>query len=192
MYSEDDLDSAVANGALSASAVDALRAHVAARRRAGVDEEHFRLVTGFNDIFVTIACLLLLSSFFYAAQHVAPAVGAGLLVVAAWGLAEFFTRRRRMALPSIVLVAAFGFGLAAVAIALMGRSSGSIAACVVVPLGLLLHWRRFKVPISVAFGASAIGYGIVLSLLPQLPAERQPTAGRWLEFAIGLVISASR
>lgn len=50
--------------------VAAFRAHVAALRDTpAADEEHFRLVTGFNDVFVVIACPLLLAS-------------------VAWGLAE--------------------------------------------------------------------------------------------------------
>ena len=48
MYSESDIDGAVAAGALSADAATALRNHVAAAQRApAVDEEHFRLLTGF-------------------------------------------------------------------------------------------------------------------------------------------------
>ena len=63
MYSEDDLSSAVAAGVLTEASAEAFRAHVEQRQRSSaVDEEHFRLVTGFNDIFVVIACVLLLAS----------------------------------------------------------------------------------------------------------------------------------
>ena len=40
------------------------------------------------------------------------------VAVASWGLAEFFTRRRRMALPSLMLLFAFVGGVAAVAVTL--------------------------------------------------------------------------
>ena len=61
MYSESDLESAIAAGALTPQAADALRRHVAAARAApAVDEESFRLLTGFNDIFVGIAAVILL------------------------------------------------------------------------------------------------------------------------------------
>ena len=61
MYSEEDIQSAVASGAVSAEAADALRAHIAARHAMPPgDEEHFRLITGFNDIFVTIAAVMIL------------------------------------------------------------------------------------------------------------------------------------
>ena len=61
MYSETDLTAAVASGAISADAAQALRDHAAAARSGpAVDEEHFRLLSGFNDIFVSIAAVILL------------------------------------------------------------------------------------------------------------------------------------
>ena len=61
MYSQEDLNSAVSAGVISADAANALRAHVAASRDAvPADAEHFRLVTGFNDIFVSIGVVILL------------------------------------------------------------------------------------------------------------------------------------
>ncbi|MFX8024200.1 hypothetical protein ABTK62_20355, partial [Acinetobacter baumannii] len=61
MISQEELDDAVIAGAISAEAALALRRHVASRRGASeADEEHFRLLTGFNDIFVVIAGLLVL------------------------------------------------------------------------------------------------------------------------------------
>ena len=102
MYDDDDLDAAVAAGAIRAETAIALREFVA-RRRAGpeagpvADEEQFRLLTGFNDIFVTIAAVLLLVAVGWLAGELVPAA-AGLAVAAvSWGLAEYFTRRRRMA-----------------------------------------------------------------------------------------------
>ena len=55
MYSDSDLEAAVAAGALSPEAADGasqLRGRAGAATPA-VDEEHFRLLTGFNDIFVS-------------------------------------------------------------------------------------------------------------------------------------------
>jgi hypothetical protein len=108
MYSESDVRSAVDAGAISAEAAEALRAHVAAQRAIpAADEEGVRLVSGFNDIFVSIACLLVV----FAAAAVGSAtrldfLGGLLVAVAAWIMAEVFTRRRRMALPSIILLLA--------------------------------------------------------------------------------------
>ena len=109
MYTDDDIESAVEAGILTDDNATAFRGHVSERRGAPiVDDEHFRFITGFNDIFVVIACLLsLVSLAWIGADTVDGWVGGLLCVVAAWGLAEFFTRKRRMALPSIVLLVGF-------------------------------------------------------------------------------------
>src|SRR5688572_10738606 len=112
MYSDDEIDSAVAAGAISAEAAAALRAHVAAARRAPtVDEEHFRLISGFNDFFVALASGLFLGSMYWIGVSVQPWAGPLLVSVAAWLLSEFFVRKRRMALPGIVLLLSFVGGV---------------------------------------------------------------------------------
>ncbi len=63
------------------------------------DDERFRLVTGFNDIFVSIGVSLVLGDLWFISRpHGGTAV-----VLTSWALAEVFTRRLRMALPSILL-----------------------------------------------------------------------------------------
>ena len=63
MYSDTELESAVTAGIVSAETAAAFRAHVATYRRAPLaDEEQVRLLTGFNDIFVSIAAGLLLGA----------------------------------------------------------------------------------------------------------------------------------
>ena len=91
----------------------------ASARRVIADEEQFRLLTGFNDIFVSIAAAILLFAVGWIGQRIgatsawrSTATGraslAPLAVAAtAWGLALFFTAKRRMALPSILLLLAF-------------------------------------------------------------------------------------
>jgi hypothetical protein len=209
MYSESDLEAAVAAGALTPAAADALRNYVASTRATpAVDEEHFRLLTGFNDIFVSIAAVILLVAVGWIGQSIriaepgAPSPFAGLFVAgAAWGLAEFFTRKRRMALPSIILLLAFVGGA-------FVTSMGVIAA--VVPeqavqdspatfamLGALcaatatasawLHWRRFRVPITVAAGAAA-AVGVVLGLIAAALGESGNPRDIMLAFALVLGI----
>src|SRR3954468_8491328 len=120
MYSQQDLDDAVASGAITAEAADALRAHIEKQRSTVIpDEEQFRLLTGFNDIFVAIAAAILLFAVGWIGQSIGQSTGlivehdgpsflAPLFVAAtAWGLALYFTARRRMALPSILLLLAF-------------------------------------------------------------------------------------
>ena len=176
MYSETDLESAVTAGVLSPQAVVALRTHVAAQNATSmVDEENFRLLSGFNDIFVAIAGALLLVGGAWLGSELHPAVGAATVAVLSWGLAEYFTKVRRLALPSIVFLLSFVGGVfGTLATGILGEggveagdSSGAaiIAACAAVSAGAAwLHWRRFKVPITVAAGAVAL-VGVSLSLL---------------------------
>jgi MFS family permease len=178
MYSEDDLSSAVAAGVLSEASAEAFRAHVEQRlRSSAVDEEHFRLVTGFNDIFVVIACVLLLASLAGIGASYASHVGSAAVAVAAWLLAEFFTRRRRMALPSIVLLLAFAGSVFATILLLVGTNDpvAYAIASAFAAVAAWLHWRRFRVPITIAAGvAGAVGcaFGVFLWAAPE--------AGKWL------------
>jgi hypothetical protein len=187
MYSDSDLEAAVAAGALSPDAASALRNYVASRSGgAAVDEEHFRLITGFNDIFVAIAAAILLFAVGWIGNAFGPNIDgdgpspfAGLFVAAtAWGLAEFFTRKRRMALPSILLLLAFTGGVLLTAfvslvmgigesnlenneraIALVAAGSAAVAAG-----ATWLHWRRFRVPITVAVAALTV-VGVAMALI---------------------------
>ncbi len=172
MYSEQDLTNAVAAGAISADAADALRRHVARQQSTrGADEEHVRLLTGFNDIFVTIAAAILLGALAWIGQSIWLPLAGALVAVAAWGLAEYFTRVRRMALPSIGLLLAFVGGVAASLIGVMVRydevwfgphSSERIDAIIAAGIAITTaaaayaHWRRFMVPITLAAGAAAL------------------------------------
>lgn len=167
MYSEADLQSAVAARVVSRDAADALRAHALGLRRAPVaDEEHFRLITGFNDIFVTIAAVLLLTAAAGIGTALTPGLAGVLVALCAWGLAEFFTRRRRMALPSIVLLLAFVGGIAAAPIEILthlhqdlgDRNDALIGAAIAFGSAgaAWLHWRRFMVPITIAALTAAL------------------------------------
>ena len=190
MYSDDDLQSAVSSGALSAEAADALRAHVAARHALPPgDEEHFRLITGFNDIFVTIAAVMILVAMAGIGQVFTPNLDgpppfSGVLIAgAAWTMAEFFTRKRRMALPSIVLLLAFVGGvmealLGFLVLAFDGQdpnervAAGLIAGATLVTAGAAwMHWRRFMVPITVAAGAAAVAATAIALILAAIGPE---------------------
>src|SRR6059058_4663171 len=104
MYSQQELDDAVASGVITADAANALRAHIETQRSTAIpDEEQFRLITGFNDIFVSIAAAILLFAVGWIGQSIGqaahltvdprgPTFVAPLLVGAtSWGLALYFT-----------------------------------------------------------------------------------------------------
>jgi hypothetical protein len=212
VYSDEDLNSAVAAGALSAEAAANFRAHMSRMRHLPhASEEDFRLLNSFNDIFVGIGIVILLVALGAIGQALAGVIApvpewtdlnvemteqamadwsrsnalndalsttlAGLLVAAAaWPLAEFFTAKRRMALPSILLLLAFvggifATGMGGVMLAVTGadKVSDSVGAVLFAAAALVaagaawLHWRRFMVPITVAAGSAAIA-GTIIAL----------------------------
>jgi hypothetical protein len=97
--------------------------------------------------------------------------------VTSWGLALFFTAKRRMALPSILLLLSFVGGVLAstgfLLVQIIGpdrlnghnealaATIGGISAAVAA-VAAWVHWRRFHVPITVAAGAAAVA-GIFLA-----------------------------
>ncbi len=185
MYSQNDLDEAVAAGALSADAAAALRAFVDSQRASpAVDEENFRLITGFNDIFV-------------ADRQRDPVVRGRLdrpVDRPVDGPGDRFRRpepagsagRRRDRLgpgPVLHRQAPHGAAVDPAAAGLCRRRSsrpsasawcsasanapdGSVSRCMAAsspPLSgavaagaAWLHWKRFRVPITVAAGAAAV------------------------------------
>lgn len=189
MYSEEDLVSAVKAGVLSDETAAAFRQYVSQISQTPVaDEERFRLITGFNDIFVVIACVLLLLSLAWIGAAVAPPAGGTIAVaIAAWGLSEFFVRRRRMALPAIVLLLAFVGAVLTAALSLLVDGPVSapavIGALAITAAAAWLHWRRFQVPITVAAGwAATLGLGVALVVWAFPDAIRFPGI---LSFAAG-------
>ena len=242
MYSEEDINSAVSAGALSADAAAAFRAHMTQiRDMPRGDEENFRLINSFNDIFVAIGVVIMLVAAGAIGQAIASAMApvtdiwasgfeptdaqlaawsaasewrsalttlfAGALIAAtALPLSEFFTRRRRMALPSIILLLAFVGGCFAAAMGI-GLSLGamdneSTGALFVAGAGLLaagaawLHWKRFMVPITVAAGAGAAAVTVIALIVSVLygPLElNENTVGDTLlalTFGMGLGVFA--
>jgi len=210
MYSESDIDGAVTSGAISLQAAAALRNHIAAGRETpAVDEESFRLLTGFNDIFVSIAAFAVLLGVGWLGQSIAYAMGGIAVAAASWGLAEYFTRRRRMALPSILLLIGFIAGVAGALLGIVTANSAALEAFVrdhmgnhpepvigvigAIIAGLTagaawLHWRRFMVPITVAAGAVAV-VGVVMALvIGFIPAAREGLF--WLVLLAGIAMFA--
>lgn len=200
MYSETDLEAAVAAGAITPAAADALRNHVSASRATPlVDEESFRLLSGFNDIFVAIAIALLLTALAWIGGDVSAALGGALVAAASWALAEYFTKKRRMALPSILLLLTFAGGVAATMIGTMvdlePEFSDRIDALILAGIGVVTaiaawaHWRRFRVPITVAAGAVSLVAVFVALVLAAAPMLADQIA--WFVLAGGVALFAT-
>jgi hypothetical protein len=112
------------------------------------------------------------------------------VAVTAWLLAEFFTRLRRMALPSIVLLIVFAWAAFAASAIFLGPGatySSSQSAWALFAFGVIepamlagaafltvlltaLHYWRFRVPITIAAGCGALllmVIGLASGLFPQ-------------------------
>ncbi|MCJ8190429.1 hypothetical protein [Sphingomicrobium aestuariivivum] len=196
MYSQQELDDAVAAGAIPAESANALRAFVSQQRSSTiVDEEHFRLITGFNDIFVAVAGGILFFAVGWIGQWLGEQTGfildgemtpiAGAFIAAtAWGLASYFTAKRRMALPSILFMLAFlvgigwtVFGGLAMGVEAMMAEPGERELAIVAAIAAActafaakLHWNSYRVPITVAAGAVAVA-AIVIALVAAVLAD---------------------
>ena len=182
MYTDDDLDLAVQQDIFVDADVKKFRSYMAKIRNvSSADEENFRLVSGFNDIFVVIASVLLLVSSAWVGRAVHPAFAMFLVAALSWGLAEFFVLKRKMALPAIVLLLAFSGSIFSRVSELYDlllpqarpyqemSSQSYMLGALFAALSTWLHWKRFKVPITVAIGAgSGIAFFIftVLSVYP--------------------------
>jgi hypothetical protein len=171
---------------------------------------------------VSIAAVILLVAVGWIGQWIGTSVGTavdgdgpsflapGAVAATSWGLALFFTARRRMALPSIVLLLAFvGSVFLTIAFALvlavgpemldnneqlagvLGAVSAAVAAA-----AAWLHWQRFRVPITVAAGAAAvaaIAVGLLFAALGETVEQaRDLVLGFVLLLGIGVFLFAMR
>ncbi len=158
------------------------------------DPENLRFIGGFGDVFVTIGILLFLSAMAQMVGGVADGgLGGAATALGSWVLAEYFTRRRRMALPSIVLLIGFVGGLFGAVlqspgivpdrvlaewgvlgwVESLGWENGGglfLIAGLVAALGAALHYWRFRVPITVAAGAGSLAVALFAGLSLTMPA----------------------
>ncbi len=199
MITEDTLIAAVSAGLISNEQASALRALEATRSDAQeepVDEERLRFVTGFADIFVAIGLCLFLGAASYFLFQVGDVVAHVGVTVGSWALAEFFTRRKRMALPSILLLVGFVGGVFASTVALLDFlkllttiETASIVAGPAAALAAWAHYRRFSVPITPAAGAAALVSMLVGALYVAWP-DGAPVVFPVLLAVCGLVLFA--
>jgi len=201
MIATEILTKGVEQGIITAEQAERLRALENAGEPpelpASPDDEQLRFISGFSDIFVTIGVAMFLGAIGYFALRSGGVLGMWIAVaVTAWLLAEFFTRLRRMALPSIVLLIVFAvavftgagiflgagnspFSYPLSSMALLGINTEKptilAAAALLTVLLTAVHYWRFRVPITIAAGCCALAgtvVGLVYGLAPQLsPVE---------------------
>ena len=122
--SRDDLRAAVASGVLDE--IQASKLMILSDQRQGYranmigDDEPFELFKGFAEIFVTVGLGLLMAGLLSLSAllgdvMIVPVVA----LIMSWVLALYFTKKRRMSLPSIALCVSFALSLTAVIVAFL-------------------------------------------------------------------------
>lgn len=194
MIERADLQAAAEAGVIAPDRVEPLLAFLAARgapQAAVMGEEDLRFIRNFHDVFLAIGIVLLAaglaggiaSAIEQAPPELSPALILGGCLGAAailWVLAEFFSRRRRLFLPSIALCVAIAMFVAFVG-AWLGQGAQPIVDALrpdhefrlmgpqaVLPFGLLAaglaagaFYARFRLPFAL---------GLSCALLAVLPA----------------------
>lgn len=173
----DDLRAAVAAGILTeaqAASVQAL-ANSRAGKRAALpsEDEPFEFFRGFSEIFISIGLVILLTGATalltviggFTLLTLVPLATAGI----AWWWAGYFTLKRRMTLPSMVLAAAYGIGILIFAFAVLGQGAAvnqndGIGAFLLATLAMMLWYRRFRLPFA-AFLTGIFVLGLVYSVM---------------------------
>ena len=189
-----DLNRAVEAGVLSQESAVSLVDFVNQISASDQDSENLRLVTGFGDIFVTIGLGLFLGALaFLSGSYWFVTVS-----VAAWILAEIFTRWKRMALPSIALLLIFAGSVFGGLVSVLGDSGDGAqsVASALAPAGLLtviavvLHWLRFRVPVTVAAGAAA-AMAVVVGLVGMAVPDMTEFQTSFVFLPMGLLVFAA-
>lgn len=123
-------------------------------------EEGLKLVKSFGDIYLAIGISILLISAAAALKDYSLILTASTITALSWILAEIFVRKKRSALPAILLTLVFIFSFYPLGFALfkspMKPQNSEVPLLflfTVFPLTFIasyLHWLRFKIPIAVA------------------------------------------
>jgi hypothetical protein len=172
----EDLRAAVAAGIIDEAQAARLKALADDRsgRRAAMpaEDEPFEFFRGFSEIFISIGLVILLSgvtamlAWFggFALLTAVPLFTAGI----AWWWAGYFTLKRRMTLPSMVLATAYGVGLVIFAFALMDMAglderANAVGGFALAAAGMVLWYRRFRLPFA-AFLTGVFLLGAIYAL----------------------------
>ena len=185
MLDREELQSAVDAGLLTPIQADALVAHYARTDEASADREEVRFARGFHDVFISIGLFILFIGLNWTSATIVPlregpslVVFYGVMCVITWLLAEWLTKRLRLALPSILLALAFVSYVALIFMATWNlragygeegtfllMTSGNYELYLVGGIAALAaataFYSRFRVPISLAW----IVAGILITVL---------------------------
>ncbi|MCY4289277.1 MAG: hypothetical protein OXC63_11850 [Aestuariivita sp.] len=178
MIDQADLRAAVAAGILSEAQVAALARLSSSRQEAqyaiAAGDEPFEVFQGFNEIFIVVGFGILVCGWSFVAALLFDFASGGLVrqfvifslvsAIPIWAAAEYFSRKRRMVAPSIVLsllwaaISVLGFAAALSEPFMLGQQDYSslplpLAAAT---LSVLLFWWRFRVPFALTLVAAGV------------------------------------
>ena len=178
MYTDEDLYQAVKSGIFEESAVEEFRELISNQANTkSVDEENFRLISGFNDIFVSVSAFILMISAGWISSQATPALGFFVVALLSWVLSVFFVEKRRLALPAILFLISFVVSAVTCLTILFSalKFEKDMAVLVASGIGALaawVHWRKFHVPITVAAGIASL-IACLLALVSQVDSLRE-------------------
>lgn len=169
----EDLRAAVAAGIIDEAQAARLKALADDRqgKRSAMpqEDEPFEFFRGFSEIFISIGLVILLSGVTallvafggFALLAAVPLASAGI----AWWWATYFTLKRRMTLPSMVLATAYGIGITVFAFTVLKQTGVeermiAILGFAMAALGMVMWYRHFRLPFS-AFLTGAFVLGAV-------------------------------
>jgi hypothetical protein len=172
----EDLRAAVAAGILDESQAARLKAladnRLGKRSAMPSEDEPFEFFRGFSEIFISIGLIILLSGVTallaafggFALLTLVPLASAAI----AWWWATYFTLKRRMTLPSMVLATAYGCGILIFAFTILARTGMderglAIGGFILAALGMVLWYRRFRLPFAAFLTGGAV-LGAVYSI----------------------------
>lgn len=172
----EDLRSAVQAGVLSeaqAASLAALAADRAGRRAAmPAEDEPFEFFRGFSEIFVSVGLAILLAG---VAALVTWMSGMAMLILVpavtaavSWWWADYFTLKRRMNLPSMLLATAFATGVWVSLMVMLTQSrlpdqTAVVAVAVLTMVALAAWYAQFRLPFTMfLFGLTGLAavYGL--------------------------------
>ncbi len=161
MLHDDDLDAAVGAAIVTQAQADALREFATRRRGTGAaeraDEEDFRFMRGFSDIFFAIGVVLYGAGVsLFAGMQASPLIYA-VAAATMWGLAELLVRRMRLVLPGIAILVFFVvFAVAAIPLADLLAAKGDTSMLTRwTPREILMSGSSLQISIKAGIAALA-------------------------------------
>lgn len=133
------------------------------------NEEDMRFVRSFSDVFISIGIGLLAFGLFGACKLFGGGIMYLLGAVALWFMAEYFGKRKRAHLPTLLIALAYLVFVHTGMDAVLSFGGNAIVPALVTLGAMLLFYWRFKLPFSIALIAISLlilAYSLVGGFIP--------------------------